>query len=125
MDTSRVDGVKAPQHRGTPRPCTPMATVLCVQPYKPMTLNFFSKFKSPNMNQATPMDATNSTHCTTIMTTTSTAPTPTCVERPRRETVSVHSRRLSHGHVDGVTAVWHRVDAVDAKLKFGKGWKSR
>jgi len=28
--------------------------------------------------------------------------------------------RLSHGHVDGVTAVWHRVDAIDAKLKFGK-----
>ena len=35
------------------------------------------------------------------------------------------TRRLSHGHVDGVTAVWHRVDAVGAKLKFGKGWKSR
>ena len=35
------------------------------------------------------------------------------------------TRRLSHGHVDGVTAVWHCVDAIDAKLKFGKGWKSR
>jgi hypothetical protein len=33
--------------------------------------------------------------------------------------------RLSDGHVEGVTVVWHRVDAIDAKLKFGKGWKSR
>jgi hypothetical protein len=38
---------------------------------------------------------------------------------------SRETRRLSHGHVDGVAAVWHRVDAIDAKLKFGKGWKSR
>ena len=28
------------------------------------------------------------------------------------------TRRLSHGHVDGVTAVWHRVDAIDAKFKL-------
>ena len=41
-------------------------------------------------------------------------------------TMFIHeTRRLSDGHVDGVTAVWHRVDAIDAKLKFGKGWKSR
>ena len=33
--------------------------------------------------------------------------------------------RLSDGHVEGVTVVWHRVDAIDAKLKFEKGWKSR
>ena len=35
------------------------------------------------------------------------------------------TRRRSDGHVDGVEAVWRRVDAIDAKLKFGKGWKSR
>ena len=35
------------------------------------------------------------------------------------------TRRLSDGHVDGVEAVRHREDAIDAKLKFGKGWKSR
>ena len=38
----------------------------------------------------------------------------------RRETC-----RLSDGRVDGVTAVWHRVDAIFTRLKFGKGWKSR
>ena len=30
------------------------------------------------------------------------------------------ARRLSHSHVDGVTVAWRRVDAIDAKLKFGK-----
>ena len=38
------------------------------------------------------------------------------------DTVATHrsraTRRLSHGRVDGVTAVWHRVDAIDANLKF-------
>ena len=28
------------------------------------------------------------------------------------------TRRLSHGHVDGVMAVWHRVDAIAAKFKL-------
>jgi hypothetical protein len=35
------------------------------------------------------------------------------------------TRRLSHGHVDGVTVASRRVDAIDAKLKFGKVQKSR
>ena len=28
------------------------------------------------------------------------------------------TRRLSDGHVEGVEAVWHRVDAIDAKFKL-------
>jgi hypothetical protein len=32
---------------------------------------------------------------------------------------SRHTRRLSCGHVEGVEAVRHRVDAIDATLKFG------
>ena len=35
------------------------------------------------------------------------------------------TRRLSHSHIDGVAVAWRRVDAIDAKLKFGKGRKSR
>ena len=30
------------------------------------------------------------------------------------------TRRLSHGPVDGVVAAWHRIDAIDANLKFRK-----
>ena len=49
--------------------------------------------------------------------------TLTCV---RYDTVAklllhIHETRiLSHGHVDGVEATWHRVDAIDATLKFRK-----
>ena len=35
-----------------------------------------------------------------------------CVERRGHET-----RRLARGHVDGVEATWHRVDAIDASEK--------
>ena len=34
------------------------------------------------------------------------------------------TRRLSDGRVDGVTVASRRVDAIDANLKFGNGWKS-
>ena len=30
------------------------------------------------------------------------------------------TRGLSHGPVDGVVAAWHRIDAIDANLKFRK-----
>ena len=33
------------------------------------------------------------------------------------------TRRLSHGPVDGVVAAWHRIDAIDANLKFRKPQK--
>ena len=46
----------------------------------------------------------------------------TVATRPR---LPHETRRLSDGHVDGVAAVCHRVEAIDAKFKFGKGWKSR
>ena len=48
--------------------------------------------------------------------------TDAVAELPRR---SRETRRLAHGHVDGAAVAWRRADAIDAKLKFGKGWKSR
>ena len=33
------------------------------------------------------------------------------------------TRRLSHGHLDGVTVAYRRADAIDAKLKFRKHQK--
>ena len=30
------------------------------------------------------------------------------------------TRRLSHGHVDGVTALWSHEDAIDAKFNFAQ-----
>ena len=53
------------------------------------------------------------THCSCL-----TIASLTCVERRRRETHKTCGP--SDGHVDGVEAVRHRGDAVDANLKFRK-----
>ena len=44
-------------------------------------------------------------------------------EQPRDSRENPH--KTIWWRVDGVAAAWRRVVAVDAKVKFGKGWKSR
>ena len=47
-----------------------------------------------------------------------------CYDTVAKLPLHIHETRIFFdGHVDGVEATWHRVDAIDATLKFGNGRK--
>ena len=109
MDTSRVDGVKAPQHfktrRYAPRAndVDPLHDLLALLERRRERLHLQVTLGREDAGHEERLEVDVPVSIDGVAT------------RPR---LPHATRRLSHGHVDGVTVSERRIDAVDAKLKL-------